>query len=156
MNTPKPGADTCRRLSTLLMVSALVACSDGYPTQESVLMLSHDMGQQRAMDAMNQLGHQQPSDYHWLYRLLPGCELEVHARKFWGDRAPVRLQLRETDVVQIRDELTEDYSIALVQRDDPTNSTVVLDRLDDVDASQVDWLLRYLPVACDTSRPVPP
>lgn len=151
MSATKSGPKRVRSLGFLLLGSALIACADGYPTEDGVLFLSHDMGQQRAMEAMNQLGHQQPSDYHWHYRLLPGCVLEVHARKFWGGRAPVQLPLRHSDVLQTRDPLTEDYSIALVPRSNPTNAAVVLDRLDDVDASQVDWLLRYLPRICDAN-----
>lgn len=106
------------------------------------------MSQDRVLEAMNQLGHQQPSDFHWHYQLLPGCVLEVHARRFWGGRAPLQVALREASIRESRAADTGDYTVSLVSRSTPTMDVVVLDRMDEVDASQIVWLLNDLPRFC--------
>lgn len=147
--SPSPsGRRTARCLGALLLACTLGACSDGYPTQEGVLILRHGMSQDRVLEAMNQLGHQQPSEFHWHYQLLPGCVLEAHARRFWGARAPLQVALREASIRESRAADTGDYTVSLVSRSTPTMEVVVLDRMDEVDASQIVWLLNDLPRFC--------
>lgn len=142
------GQRTAGGLGALLLACTLVGCSEGYPTQHGVLNLSHGMSQERVLAAMNQLGHEQPSDFHWHYQLLPGCVLEVHARRFLGGRAPQQLPLRGAEVRQSRASETGDFTVALVSRSAPTRANAVLDRMDEVDASQMVWLLNDLPRFC--------
>lgn len=156
MSAAKSGAEGDRRPGLALLVSALVPRSDGYPHPGKHFILSHDMERQRAMDALNQPGLQQPSNRVGHHRLLPGRTLVVRALKSWCDRTPVRLQRRQTDVLQTRDELTGDCSIPLVPLGDPTNPTVALDHRDDVDTSRIDWLPRYLPSVSATNKPAQP
>ncbi len=147
--SPSPsGRRTAGRLGVLLLACTLGACSDGYPTQEDALILHHGMSQERVLEAMNQLGHQQPSDFHWHYQLLAGCVLEVHARRFWGSRAPLQVAIREAGIRESRAADTGDYTVSLVSRSDPIMEAVVLDRMDEVDASQMVWLLNDLPRLC--------
>lgn len=154
MKSDGHGTRAAGRWGALLVALTLGACSEGYSTREDVLILRPDMGQERAMDALNKLGHQQPSDHHWHYRLLPGCVLEVHARRFWGDRAPGQLALQQSQVRETRADDTGDISVSLVSRTDPTMEVLVLERMDEVDASQVTWLLRYLPRFCETTEEI--
>ena len=152
MRVQLSGMRTVGRWSVLLLTLALGACSEGYSTREGVLLLNHNMGQERALDALNKLGHQQPSDFHWHYRMLPGCVLEVHARRFWGDRAPQAMALRQTQAREIQADDTGEFTVSLVSRTDPTMEVLVLDRLDEVDASQVTWVHGYRPRFCETTE----
>lgn len=140
------------RWSALLVALALGACSEGYSTREGVLILNHNMGQEHALEAMNKLGHQQPSDFHWHYRMLPGCVLEVHARKLWGSRAPQQVALLQAEGRETQAADSGDFTVSLVSRTDPTMVALVLERMDEVDASQVMWLLRYLPRFCGATQ----
>jgi len=142
------GQQTAGRMGALLLACTLVACSEGYSTQDGVLTLSHGMSKDQVLAAMNQLGHEQPSDFHWHYQLLPGCVLEVHARRFWGSRAPKQVDIRELAVQERRASETGDFTVSLVSRSAPIMETVVLDRMDEVDASQMVWLLNDLPRLC--------
>jgi hypothetical protein len=135
-------------LSALLLACLLVACSEGYSTKEGALILRHGMSRERVLEAMNQLGHEQPSDFHWHYQLLPGCVLEVHARRFWGARSPQQVAIREAEIRENRAADTGEFTVSLVSRSNPRMEVVVLDRLDEVDASQIVWLLNDLPRLC--------
>lgn len=146
------GKQSAGRWCALLVAFVLGACSEGYSTRESVLILNPNMGQERALEALNKLGHQQPSDFHWHYRMLPDCVLEVHARRFWGDRAPQQVALRQVEARDTRAADTGDFTASLVSRTDPTMEVLVLERMDEVDASQVTWLLGYLPRFCETTE----
>lgn len=152
MRSNAHGTRTVGRWGALLVALALSACSEGYSTREGVLILNHDMGPERALEALNTLGHQQPSDFHWHYRMLPGCVLEVHARKFWGARAPQQVGLLQAEAREVHAVDSGDFTVSLVSRSDPTMVAPVLDRMDEVDASQVMWLLRYLPRFCGATQ----
>ena len=105
--SPSPsGRRTARCLGALLLACTLGAYSDGYPTQEGVLILRHGMSQDRV------------------------------------------LELREASIRESRAADTGDYTVSLVSRSTPTMDVVVLDRMDEVDASQIVWLLNDLPRFC--------
>ncbi|MFN7122647.1 MAG: hypothetical protein ACK4NM_11500 [Hydrogenophaga sp.] len=142
------GQRTAWRLGAWLLVCTLAACSEGYSTQQGALALSHGMSQERVLAALNKLGHEQPSDFHWHYRLLPGCVLEVHARRFWGGRAAQQVAIRGAEIRESRAADTGHYTVSLVSRSHPTMEIMVLERMDEVDASQVVWLLNDLPRLC--------
>lgn len=152
MRSNAHGQQKAGRWGALLVALALGACSEGYSTREGVLILNHDMGRERALQALNTLGHQQPSDFHWHYSLLPGCVLEVHARKFWGAQAPQRMALRLAEAREVHAVDSGNFTVSLVSRTEPTRAVPVLDRMDEVDASQVMWLLRYLPRFCAATQ----
>ena len=147
---------TAGRLGAVLVACTLAACSEGYYTQQGVLTLSHGMSREQVLAAMNKLGHEQPSDHHWHYQLLSGCVLEVHARRFWGSREPQQVAIREAEVHKDRASDTGDFSVSLVPRTASAMATVVLDRMDEVDASQMVWLLNDLPRFCAVDPEVRP
>lgn len=148
MSGKPAGQRTAGRVGGLLLACTLAACSEGYSTQQGVLTLSHGMSKEQVLAAMNKLGHEQPSDFHWHYRLLPGCVLEVHARRFWGGRAAQQVAIRGAGIRESRAADTGDHTVSLLSRSDPTMKTEVLDRMDEVDASQMVWLLNDLPRLC--------
>lgn len=136
-----------RHIMLLLLAATLSACSDGYSNAEGELMLRNDMGLEGALAALNRLGQDQPSDYHWDYALLPNCELEIRKRRLLSRQEPIRVSLRgaESDKKAVA---TGRYEVTLRASNHPAQPVVVLDHMDAVDATQVEWLLDYLPRFC--------
>jgi len=137
-----------RTCAAALILLTLAACSDGYPTGDGDLILRTGMSLDNAMAALHKLGHAQPSDYHWHYAFLPGCTLQIHARRFLGSKEPRQVSLRQSVVLKTTDD-NGAYIVSLVPRGSAGPGTVVMDRMDAVDATQVEWLIRYLPAFCE-------
>lgn len=136
-----------RHIMPLVLSATLSACSDGYSSAEGELMLRNDMGLEGALAALNRLGHDQPSDYHWDYALLPNCELEIRKRRMLFRQEPIRVSLRGA-VSDKKVVATGRYEVMLRSSKRPAQTVVVLDHMDAVDATQVEWLLDYLPRFC--------
>lgn len=111
-------------------------------------MLKTGMSLDNAMAALHKQGHAQPSDYHWHSALLPGRTLEVHARRFLRSKDPEQVPLKQSVVLKATDD-DGAYTVSLVARGTTGPGTVVMDRMDAVDATRVEWLIRYLPAFCD-------
>lgn len=137
----------------LVLAATLSACSEGYSSAEGELMLRNDMGLDDALAALNRLGQDQPSDYRWDYALLPSCELEIQRRRFLSRLEPARVPLRGA-VSDKRVVATGRYEVTLRPITPPARTVVVLDHMDTVDATQVEWLLDHLPRFC--AEPQPP
>lgn len=151
------GTPGCRAGFGALLLLTLAACSDGYPQEDGDLILKPGISQNTAMAALHKLGQTQPSDYHWHYALLPGCVLEIHARRFLRNKDPEQVPLKQSVVLKTTDDKGV-YTVSLVARGTTGPGIVVLDRMDVVDAMQVEWLMDYLPTFCasGSSRTVLP
>ncbi len=137
-----------RALAVLCSALALGACADGYPNQDSPLLLSYGMSQDKAMAAMHHLGHQRHLTHHWHYELLPGCVLQAQAKRFWGDRDEVRVALRMGAAVSDRDTTSGNFTVAVLPGSADAERVVVLEGVDAVSATQMKWLLDFLPRFC--------
>lgn len=141
-----------RLIMLFVMAATLSACSDDSGHAEGELMLRNDMGLDGALAALNRLGQDQPSDFHWDYALLPNCELEIRKRRFLSRREPIRVSLRGA-VSDKKVVATGRYEVTLRSSNHPAQTVVVLDHMDAVDATQVEWLLDYLPRFCASPQP---
>lgn len=56
---------------------ALVACSDGYPTEDLPTSNPSQMSQAELLEALNRLGAQPHLAHRWRYALEPGCQLVI-------------------------------------------------------------------------------
>lgn len=138
-----------RALAVLCSALALGACADGYPNQDSPLLLSYSMSQDKAMAALHHLGHQRHLTHHWHYELLPGCVLQAQAKRFWGDRDEVRVPLRTGAAVSERDTASGHFNVAVAPASPPGEPVVVLEGVDAASATQMKWLLDFLPRFCE-------
>jgi hypothetical protein len=136
-----------RRGLLLALAALLVACADGYPSEDGALHLSHDMALDKALGAMHHLGHRRQLDHHWHYELLPGCVLQAQARRFLRDREPVQVALQRSAAVVEKDATTGNHAVRVAPAGD-AQGVLVLDGVDAHDAVQMKWLVDFLPRHC--------
>jgi hypothetical protein len=70
---------------------ALVACSDGYPTEDEPSIDPARMSQAQLLAALNELGAGPHLGKRWRYALRDGCQLEITVRD--GERQRHRVEL---------------------------------------------------------------
>lgn len=81
-------ARTWRRWAGVGLPFLVVACAEGYGTDDEALFLTHGMSQEEMLRAMNRIGQQKHLGYQCHYQLLPGCVLVVEARRLFRGREP--------------------------------------------------------------------
>lgn len=127
-------------------------CSDGYPSKGEVLSLHFQMTQQQAVDALNTIGSRPHLKHEWRYSVTGSCGLEVsvHGAVRRQKIAPTRLLGAEISLV--KPDTGESYSVVLEPPNpDPSGQVTVIAGGTWSDASQVKWLLDYLPKFCSSS-----
>ena len=62
------------------VVGLLVACSDGYPTEDEPQIDRSRRTQPQLLAAMNSLGAEKHLAAHWQYALVPACVLVIRVR----------------------------------------------------------------------------
>lgn len=76
----------------VLVVMALSACSDGYPTEDVPHIDPAHMTQAQLLVALNAMGKEPHLGKRWRYGMHAGCELEVSVRDGDADRRRVVLE----------------------------------------------------------------
>ena len=127
----------------------LGACAEGYPDRSEVVTLHYGMGQAEAIQAMNQVvkGKQQKSPAR--FAMLEGCVLEVHARRPADGRESRTLPLKGARAVATKAPDSDSYRVALHRSGgsgDPGHT--VVHGVPWTTATQMKWLLEYLPSTC--------
>ena len=127
----------------------LGACAEGYPDRSEVVTLHYGMGQAEAIQAMNQVvkGKQQKSPAR--FAMLEGCVLEVHARRPADGRESRTLPLKGARAVATKAPDSDSYRVAL-HRSGASGDTgqTVMHGVPWTTATQMKWLLDYLPSTC--------
>ena len=127
----------------------LGACAEGYPDRSEVVTLHYGMGQAEAIQAMNQVvkGKQQKSPAR--FAMLEGCVLEVHARRPADGRESRTLPLKGARAVATKAPDSDSYRVAL-HRSGGSGDTgqTVMHGVPWTTATQMKWLLDYLPSTC--------
>lgn len=126
----------------------LAACAEGYPERSDVVTLHYDMGQAEAIRAMNQVvkGKQQKSPAR--FAMLEDCVLEVHARRPLDGRESRTLPLRGVRAVATRATDSDSYHVTLHPRGSGDPGHTVVHGVPWTTATQMKWLLEYLPSTC--------
>jgi hypothetical protein len=141
-----------KRLAWSIVLTWTAACSDGYPTKSNGLNLHFQMTQQEAIDALNAIGSRDHLKHEWRYNVTQACVLEVstHGRVLEKKRQVV--SLLDTESSLVKSATSKNYSVSLSQTNTamPT-PTIVLSDGTWGDASQIRWLLDYLPKFCRSS-----
>lgn len=132
------------RWAAALLLPALMACTDGYPTEDVPQIDPARMTQAQLLQALNEMGRQPHLGKRWHYRLEPGCELEVRTQ---GDEGRHGFVLEGASVtLRSKDGLTE---VLLVPKNggDP-GSVVVLETRRWSDTVRARSLFTFLEVSC--------
>ena len=136
---------------TALWFCALLlgGCSEGYSTEEGALILKYGMSREAALRAMNTIGQHDYLDDRWRYELQPDCKLRIESRALASGKTELAL-LAARSGATIVDELDPGSHVVFAHPvgEAPTNGTPVLDSANWSDATQMKWLINYLPVIC--------
>lgn len=142
-----------RRTRTAPMAVALAlllgACAEGYPERSEVVTLHYGMGQAEAIKAMNQVvkGKQPKSPAR--FAMLEDCVLEVHARRPVDGRESRTLVLKGVRAVATRTADSDSYRVTLHSSGSPGDpGQTVMHGVPWTTATQIKWLLEYLPSTC--------
>lgn len=127
----------------------LGGCSEGYSTREGPLILKYGMSRDAALQAMNTIGQHDYLDDRWRYELDSDCRLRIESRALASGKtelAVLSARVAATIVNESKPDLhtvfAHDVGVA------PAAGTPVLDSANWSDATQMKWLIDYLPVIC--------
>jgi hypothetical protein len=131
-------------------VFALGGCSEGYSTEEGALILKHGMSRDAALKAMNTIGQHSYLDDRWRYELQSDCRLRIESHALANGSTELAVLAARVDATVV-DELDPDSHTVFAHAggEAPTNGTPVLDSANWLDATQMKWLINYLPVICE-------
>ena len=125
------------------------ACIEGYPTQEEGLKLHFKMTQDEAMAALNAIGSLGLLSHEWRYRLTDGCRLEVSVHGWVFRKSTHTVALVGSEVSMGKPGDSELYTVSLAPQGAQDEPTPVLAGAPWSQATQVKWLLDYLPTFCE-------
>lgn len=126
-----------------------VACMEGYPTQDALILNPFNMTQKQRLLAINTLGHDAHPDRSWSYALLPGCVLRIDVDGEQGARPAFEVALLGSVIEIARDRADNTFNVAVVERGDSSQATAsVLTSEDWSLVSQTQLLLRVLQRGC--------
>jgi len=93
---PGGASGALRRGAAVLALPALMACTDGYPTEDVPQIDPARMTQAQLLAALNELGQEPHLGKRWRYELRTGCELEIVVRD--GERQRRRVVLEGASI----------------------------------------------------------
>lgn len=136
----------------LVLSLVLTACADGYPGTDKPLALDFGMDRVQALAAMNQIGDHRYLEHTWRYGLDEACRLRVESRGL--SNRSVELQppgpgweaLMQVEAATGLHTVTVRQSVDAAAPDAPGVS--VITGASWSDASQIKWLMDYLPLLC--------
>ena len=141
----------------VLVACALLfaACSEGYPTDDALILSPAQMSMDQRVSSMNRIGDRAGLAQKWRYSMHPGCVLRVAAPGSDLARQSVALLLDNVRVVMRLDATDKTYEIHL-ERGTNSSSTLQVLLFDGgkwVDAVQIRSLVHFLQKGCaDAAR----
>lgn len=137
-------------LSALWCCALLLGgCAEGYFTEESALILKYGMGREAALKAMNTIGQHAYLDDKWRYELHPDCKLRIESRTLASGSTELAVLTARSGAIVVDEPDPNSHTVFAHAVDEtPTNGTPVLSSANWSDATQMKWLINYLPVVC--------
>lgn len=131
----------------------LGGCSEGYSTEEGALILKHGMSRDATLRAMNTIGQHDYLDDRWRYALESDCRLRIESRALASGRSELAVLAVRVTATVVREADPELHIVfAHTAAEVPASGTPVLDSANWSDATQMKWLINYLPVVCNESE----
>ena len=137
-------------LSTLSCCALILGgCSEGYSTEEGALILRHGMSRDAALKAMNTIGQHGYLEDRWRYELQSDCRLRIESRALANGRTELAVLAARVGATVVDERDPDSHTVfAHAVGEAPTDGTPVLDSANWSDATQMKWLINYLPVVC--------
>lgn len=140
----------------VVLAALLSACSDGYAPREDQLNMHFQMTQPEAIEALNAIGSRPHLGLKWRYQLNGDCSLEVSTYGHVFKLASESVALTGADISLTQTGERKLYTVTVTspasEEGGEGNEAVVLSDATWSDASQVKWLLNYLPKFCKAVR----
>jgi hypothetical protein len=137
-----------RSLQTLSLL-ALVACSEGYPTDDAAELDPSQMSQVQLIDALNRLGAKPHLAQRLRYSLEPECQLVIRARKSEQEDQRVVVEGALIEAVAVDD----DIKIRVTPKGRTASDAVtVLVTSKWTDSAWIRSLLAHLGRSCEIKR----
>lgn len=140
-----------RRVVLSCAVVGLVACADGYPSEDGTLVLTYGMSREAVLKAMNTIGHHGYLEHRWRYEADAACQLRVRSDALEGDETilPAATPGLVTRVVAAGGDHSHMVFLHLPGSSASAGS-LVLGGANEFDAGQMKWLVDYLGTVCRT------
>lgn len=145
----------CLKIGGLVCAIAMLgACADGYPTEDEPLVLTHGMSRDAALEAMEIIGKRNYLDDRWRYELGDDCRLRIESRALAGGTTVLTVLAKRIKAAVV-DEVEQDSHTVFAHAPGapPESGTPVLDSANWYDATQMKWLIEYLPWICPSQSP---
>lgn len=143
-------------LACIGLAALVSACSDGYAPKEYPLNLHFQMTQLEAIEALNAIGRRPHLGLEWRYQLKGDCALDVSTHGHVFKRVSESVALTGADIALTQTGERKLYTVAAIslasEKGGEDKGALVLSDATWSDASQVKWLLNYLPKFC---KPAP-
>lgn len=143
-------------LACIGLAALVSACSDGYAPKEDPLNLHFQMTQLEAIEALNAIGRRPHLGLEWRYQLKGDCALDVSTHGHVFKRVSESVALTGADIALTQTGERKLYTVAAIslasEKGGEDKGALVLSDATWSDASQVKWLLNYLPKFC---KPAP-
>lgn len=142
-------ARVCQVGALACSIAMLGACADGYPTDDEALVLKHGMSREAALQAMEIIGIRNYLDDRWRYELSKDCRLRIESRTLAGGTTVLTVLGRQVKATVVDKPGPDSHTVfAHAPNQPPTSGTPVLDSANWYDATQMKWLIEYLPAVC--------
>lgn len=155
LNQPA-GSNLVTGLRRLLLVPVaflfLAACTEGYPTEDELIINPLEMNQSQRLQAMNQLGQDAHPEMTWIYRALPSCTMQITVNGSESDQQTFSLQMSGAGVGISFNKAEQIYGVKVQpKRGDALEEQPVLLSKTWLDAIEMSNLVRSFQVGCQTS-----
>ncbi|MDO9279864.1 MAG: hypothetical protein Q7U05_15025 [Polaromonas sp.] len=125
------------------------ACTDGYPTEDALILSPFNMTQTQRLVAMNAIGDDAHAQRSWNYTLLPGCVLRIDVDGEQGSHPAFKVALIGSVIEIEKDRTDNTFNVAVAKQGDNTQAAAsVLESDNWVLASRAHLLLRVLQRGC--------
>ncbi len=137
------------RYTMCVLVLAISGCTDGYPDTEEPLALNFGMSREAVQQAMNRIGGHRYLEHRWRYKLDDNCQLRIESSGLQRRSAVLPASDTGWTPVMVANAGSGLYEVSVRDaQDSPVPGVQVIAGANWSDASQIKWLLDYLPVVC--------
>ena len=135
-----------------LVILFFAACTDGYPTEDELIINPLELNQSQRLQAMNQLGQDAHPEMTWIYRALPSCTMQITVNGPESGQQTFSLQMSGAGVDISFNKTEQIYGVKVQpKRGDTLEDQPVLLSKTWLDAIEMSNLVRSFQVGCQTS-----
>ncbi|OGB53584.1 MAG: hypothetical protein A2503_05635 [Burkholderiales bacterium RIFOXYD12_FULL_59_19] len=128
------------------------ACTEGYPTEDELIINPLELNQSQRLEAMNQLGKDAHPEMTWIYRALPSCTMQITVNGPKSGQQTFGLQMSGADVDISFNKAEKVYGVKVQPKEgDTLEERPVLLSKTWLDAIEMNNLVRSFQVGCQMS-----